>query len=93
MHATATQAGVHTSTIRRLEQGNAPSCDGYLAICAWLGVSADEFRTDTVHDDVPAPLINEAALRGLTPSKARALGALAEAAAAIADDGDDTPAE
>jgi transcriptional regulator with XRE-family HTH domain len=35
--------GVSASTLSRIEQGNVPDLPTFIRICAWLGVSPDEF--------------------------------------------------
>jgi len=35
--------GVSASTLSRIEQGNVPDLPTFMRVCAWLGVSPDEF--------------------------------------------------
>jgi transcriptional regulator with XRE-family HTH domain len=35
--------GVSASTLSRIEQGSAPDLPTFIRICAWLGVSSDDF--------------------------------------------------
>src|SRR5581483_3723772 len=39
----AKEAGVSASTLTRMAQGRRPDVDGFAALVAWLGLSADQF--------------------------------------------------
>ena len=63
--------GVSASTLSRIEQGNIPDLPTFVRICAWLGVSPDEFigssfslkrKTDT-NSEFRLPDVVEAQLR------------------------------
>lgn len=44
----ARHTGVSVPTLSRIERGHTPSVDVYLAVCDWLGVSADAFLDTTI---------------------------------------------
>jgi len=90
VNAVAQQAGVSPSTLHRLERGQPPSVEGYLAICEWLRADAGEFVVGAAVGEAPS-LINRRAFDRVSGSKARALAALAECAAAIVDGADEDP--
>ncbi len=39
--------GISASTLSRVEQGKIPDLDTFLRLCRWLGVSPEQFTTDT----------------------------------------------
>src|SRR5258708_7772294 len=51
--------GVSASTLSRIEQGNVPDLETFMRICAWLGVSADSFRSVPQDNGVVAPSVPE----------------------------------
>lgn len=50
---------ISASTLSRVEQGKIPDLDTFIRLCRWLGVSPEQFTTDTesrtnaVFDNVP----------------------------------------
>ncbi len=63
--------GVSASTLSRIEQGNLPDLPTFIRICAWLGVSPDEFiesnfalkRKTETNSEFRLPDVVEAQLR------------------------------
>lgn len=43
LRETARETGIGAHTLSRLERGGVPNLATYAALCAWLGVSLDEF--------------------------------------------------
>jgi hypothetical protein len=39
----ATESGLSASTLTRMSQGKRPDIDGLAALCAWSGLSADDY--------------------------------------------------
>lgn len=57
--------GVTASTLSRIERGNAPDLESFMRLCQWLGVSADDFRSEVPETVEPMtmPDVIEANLR------------------------------
>lgn len=74
--------GVSASTLSRIEQGNVPDLDTFMRLCLWLGVSADEFRSECPPIEpveVPAtPQVIEAHLRADRTLPPEAIEALSQ---------------
>jgi transcriptional regulator with XRE-family HTH domain len=84
---------VSASTLSRVEQGNIPDLDTFMRLCAWLGVSADDFRDPASETDptmaAPSEVI-EAHLRAdrnLPPDAIEALSQMIRFAYKAAADG------
>ncbi len=66
----ARETGVSAATLSRLAQGKRPDVDGFAALVAWLGLSADDFlrpgrppQLDRTRTDSSAPAAISAYLR------------------------------
>lgn len=67
----AGETGVSAATLSRLAQGKRPDVDGFAALVAWLGLSADEFlrpgrppHLEATREHSSAPAAISAYLRG-----------------------------
>ena len=73
----ARQAGISASTLTRIAQGKRPDVDSLAALCAWSGLSADDFvRSDSkVKEPEPLAMISTLlrADRRLSPQNAAML--------------------
>lgn len=72
----AEQAGVSASTFTRMAQGKRPDVDGLAALCAWSGLSADDFvRGERTEGAEPLAMISTLlrADKNLSPQSAAML--------------------
>lgn len=90
--------GVSAATLSRIEQGNLPDLETFVALCRWLGTSPDEFlptdasmRPAAAGTKADTPAIIAAHLRAdrtLSPKTAEALSVMVKLAYAAAARGD-----
>ena len=89
--------GVSVSTLSRVEQGKIPDLGTFLRLCHWLGVSPEQFVSETVPVDpqAPAPTISTPEMivahlradRTLDPHTAEALSTMIRLAYEAASQG------
>lgn len=90
---------VSPSTLSRVENGNKPDMDTFLALCAWLKVPPAEFFIDpTKHADTSGTSADAISLqlrsdRSLDPATAHVLATLVQAAYRDLSAGTEQPAE
>src|SRR5689334_1221274 len=52
----AVAAGVSASTFTRMAQGKRPDVDSHADLCAWSGLSADDYLRSSAREKKPEPL-------------------------------------
>ena len=88
----ALEAGVHPSSLTRMQQGKLPDVNTFTALTHWLGLPAERFTTGAASkgQETPHPLaIASTLLRGkreMTPEALKALEELVQAAFKLSEE-------